>query len=174
MKCNQCRPGFELVSPCPFPRTITITPYAAPKLLDTVSADIRITWLESYDYVLLSKRIISRIYIRRVLVGLVGGSRCVSQWDCVGQFRFESSRQLRQAAPVGVRSGRGQENKVDIYSSRLLRIKLCFSSELTHIFHFFLSIISGDYCKTNGENTFSYPETIEPSCTCVRILIYCP
>ena len=24
MKCNQSRPGFELVSPCPFPTTITI------------------------------------------------------------------------------------------------------------------------------------------------------
>ena len=28
MKCNQPRPGFELVSPCPFPTTITITPRA--------------------------------------------------------------------------------------------------------------------------------------------------
>ena len=28
MKCNQYRPGFELVSPCPFPTTITITPRA--------------------------------------------------------------------------------------------------------------------------------------------------
>ena len=26
MKCNQPRPGFELVSPCPFPTSITITP----------------------------------------------------------------------------------------------------------------------------------------------------
>ena len=26
MKCNQPRPGFELVSPCPFSTTITITP----------------------------------------------------------------------------------------------------------------------------------------------------
>ena len=26
MKCNQSRPGFELVSPCPFDATITITP----------------------------------------------------------------------------------------------------------------------------------------------------
>ena len=30
MKCNQSRPGFELVSPCPFPTTITITPRAPP------------------------------------------------------------------------------------------------------------------------------------------------
>ena len=26
MKCNQSRPGFELVSPCPFSTTVTITP----------------------------------------------------------------------------------------------------------------------------------------------------
>ena len=31
MKCNQSRPGFELVSPCPIPATITITPRALPK-----------------------------------------------------------------------------------------------------------------------------------------------
>ena len=31
MKCNQSRSGFELVSPCPFPTTITITPRALPK-----------------------------------------------------------------------------------------------------------------------------------------------
>ena len=30
MKCNQPRQGFELVSPCPFPTTITITPRAPP------------------------------------------------------------------------------------------------------------------------------------------------
>ena len=28
MKCNQSRPGFEVVSPCPFPTTITIIPRA--------------------------------------------------------------------------------------------------------------------------------------------------
>ena len=33
MKCHQSHPGFELVSPCPFPTTITITPRAPPKLL---------------------------------------------------------------------------------------------------------------------------------------------
>ena len=31
MKCNQSRPGFELVSPCPFPITITITPRVLPR-----------------------------------------------------------------------------------------------------------------------------------------------
>ena len=30
MKCNQSRPGFELVSPSTFPTTITITPEAPP------------------------------------------------------------------------------------------------------------------------------------------------
>ena len=30
MKCNSSRPGFELVSPYPFPMTITITPRAPP------------------------------------------------------------------------------------------------------------------------------------------------
>ena len=30
MKYNQSRPGFELVSPCSFPTTITITPRAPP------------------------------------------------------------------------------------------------------------------------------------------------
>ena len=33
MKCNQSRPGFELVSPCPFPTTITITPRVTFKLI---------------------------------------------------------------------------------------------------------------------------------------------
>ena len=33
MKCNQCRPGFELVSPCPFPTTITVTPRAPPHIM---------------------------------------------------------------------------------------------------------------------------------------------
>ena len=33
MKCNQSRPGFELVSPCQFPATITITPRAPPALI---------------------------------------------------------------------------------------------------------------------------------------------
>ena len=46
MKCNQSRPWFELVSLCPFPTTITITPRATPlhyeHLLNsnTVSFDI--------------------------------------------------------------------------------------------------------------------------------------
>ena len=30
MKCNQSNPGFELVSPCPFPTKITTTPRAPP------------------------------------------------------------------------------------------------------------------------------------------------
>ena len=30
MKCNQSRPGLELVSPCSFPTAITTTPRAPP------------------------------------------------------------------------------------------------------------------------------------------------
>ena len=30
MKCKQSGPGFELVSPCPYPATITIAPWAPP------------------------------------------------------------------------------------------------------------------------------------------------
>ena len=37
MKCNHSRPGFELVSPCPFPTTITTTPRAPPKIPSIVS-----------------------------------------------------------------------------------------------------------------------------------------
>ena len=33
MKCNQFRPGFELVSPCPIPTTITTTPRAPPNIV---------------------------------------------------------------------------------------------------------------------------------------------
>ena len=33
MKCNQSRPEFELVSPCPFLTTITITPRPPPQLI---------------------------------------------------------------------------------------------------------------------------------------------
>ena len=33
MKCNQSPPGFELVSSCPIPTTITITPWLSALLL---------------------------------------------------------------------------------------------------------------------------------------------
>ena len=33
MNCNQSNPGFELVSPCPFPMTIAITPRTPPELM---------------------------------------------------------------------------------------------------------------------------------------------
>ena len=35
MKCNQSRPGFELVSPCSFSTTITITPRAPPRYFNS-------------------------------------------------------------------------------------------------------------------------------------------
>ena len=40
MKCNQFRPGFELVSPCLCPTTITITPRAPPASLCWSSAHL--------------------------------------------------------------------------------------------------------------------------------------
>ena len=38
MKCNQSPVGFEFVSPCPFPTTITITPRVPPMLYTAQSA----------------------------------------------------------------------------------------------------------------------------------------
>ena len=40
MKCNQSRLGFELVLPCPFPTTITITPRAPPYITIYMHIDI--------------------------------------------------------------------------------------------------------------------------------------
>ena len=40
MKCNQSRPGFELVSPCSFPTTVTITPRAPPNTLQNQKSEI--------------------------------------------------------------------------------------------------------------------------------------
>ena len=37
MKCNQPRQRFELVSPCPFPSTITITPWAPQVFLSNTN-----------------------------------------------------------------------------------------------------------------------------------------
>ena len=39
MKCNQFRPRFELVSPCPFPTTITITQPAPPQFVELDAQD---------------------------------------------------------------------------------------------------------------------------------------
>ena len=41
MKCNQSRPGFELVLPCPFPTTITITPQTPPKITSYIAVGIQ-------------------------------------------------------------------------------------------------------------------------------------
>ena len=40
MKCSQSRPGFEIVSPCPFPTTITIIPRAPPNLSLSLSLSL--------------------------------------------------------------------------------------------------------------------------------------
>ena len=67
------------------------------------------------------------------------GSRWVNRRISVGQFQFESSRQLRRAAPVGVRLGQGEENEVCICSFRLLRVD-------TSILFYSLSYCD-DYCE---------------------------
>ena len=40
MKCYQSRSGFELVSPCSFPTTITVTPWAPPSYIYTMGTTI--------------------------------------------------------------------------------------------------------------------------------------
>ena len=42
MKSNPSRPGFELVSPCPFPTTITITPRAPPPTVCPLTSHLKI------------------------------------------------------------------------------------------------------------------------------------
>ena len=42
MKCNQSGSGFELVSPCPYPATITITPRAPPMPQFILPHDLRL------------------------------------------------------------------------------------------------------------------------------------
>ena len=46
MKCSQSRPGFELMSPCPFPSTINITP-RVPFLLYSRCFDRHALWPSS-------------------------------------------------------------------------------------------------------------------------------
>ena len=57
MKCNQSRPGIELVSPCPFPTTITITPRAPPFIC--------LLWLFWHLLFLISSRINVKRYLPR-------------------------------------------------------------------------------------------------------------
>ena len=44
MKCSQTRPGFELMSPCPFPTTITITPRASLLNIQHYKVRIKDKW----------------------------------------------------------------------------------------------------------------------------------
>ena len=46
MNCNHSRPGFELVLPCPFPTTITITPRTPPSAL-TFYSHQEFRWLKN-------------------------------------------------------------------------------------------------------------------------------
>ena len=67
MKCNQSRPGFELVSPCPFPTTITITPRASPTRCNSYwKRNLRVNL--DYDrpttiYIILYTRALIYVYI---------------------------------------------------------------------------------------------------------------
>ena len=48
MKCNQYRPGFELVSPCSFPTATTTTPRAPPNYVIKLSFSLyRYDWYGS-------------------------------------------------------------------------------------------------------------------------------
>ena len=49
MKCNQSGPGFELVSPCPYPSTLTITPRAPPNYSYNDSLQNRKAMVHSLD-----------------------------------------------------------------------------------------------------------------------------
>ena len=48
MKCNQSRPGFELVSSCPFLTTITITQQASPKNTIILHSSLRRNYSEIF------------------------------------------------------------------------------------------------------------------------------
>ena len=52
MKCNQSRPGFELMSPCTFPMMITITPRASPK--QNITTPIYISFTLKYQWSIIS------------------------------------------------------------------------------------------------------------------------
>ena len=49
MKCNQSRPGFELVSPCPFPTTLTITSRAPSFRINTLWHSCRMGYRSMAD-----------------------------------------------------------------------------------------------------------------------------
>ena len=50
MKCNEFRPGFELVSPCLFPTTITTTPRAPPNnFSNDISAKVNVITLLEFE-----------------------------------------------------------------------------------------------------------------------------
>ena len=65
----QFRPGFELVSPCPFPRMITITPLAPPNYIRFVSKCFEpyFVWKEGTTYLFANSQMFSTISINDLL-----------------------------------------------------------------------------------------------------------
>ena len=60
MKCNQYRPGFELVSPCSFPTAITTTPRAPPIITITRWGKKAILFYGPGDRVSIPGRVITK------------------------------------------------------------------------------------------------------------------
>ena len=75
MKCNQYRPGFELVSPCSFPTAITTTPRAPPysyifadvDQMFMKSDELNLIFLTKVEFffmdIFLSREVISKVFI---------------------------------------------------------------------------------------------------------------
>ena len=64
MKCNQSRLGFELVSPCPFPTTITITPRAPPCYIAIVETILLCAKQNSSSF----KNIINKMFTNHIYI----------------------------------------------------------------------------------------------------------
>ena len=74
MKCNQPRPGFELMSPCPFPTTITITPWAPPFTywhINSLWVDNAKTWFDNVNIWFICKGLVLFIYCHNFFMGFV-------------------------------------------------------------------------------------------------------
>ena len=72
MKCNQSRPGFELVSPCPYPATITITPRAPPVLtLGAVILFVQSLWPEKKPEEMHTRYHVPRGFFRLFWIGFL-------------------------------------------------------------------------------------------------------
>ena len=76
-KCNQFRRGFELVLPCPYPTTITITPRSHPKeKKEKNDTNSFLVWLLFFNFILVSTNDFMYFYI--VFLGIV-----ITFWEAV-------------------------------------------------------------------------------------------